>query len=496
MTKLKELYLKLPRIYRWGIPILLVVMIAGSVILAINGNTKTTTTTASTASMRTATATRGDLVIYATGTGTLISKNESSFGFSAAGKVTNVYVKVGDTVTTGQVLAEMDASSMETSYELARLSLANMTSPAAIATAEQALATDTATLDSAELTLKYYESPMVFSFQEKLAAAEVTLAAAKRAAEENPSEANNNSVTAAEKELSTMQKNLSWAMNDYYPNSYVPEQFTQKETDRSGVEKIIYVEDSKGNLVPYIIEPTQAELASYKAAYDLAKATVEEDQIYLAAIKGGDIPDDATGNNLASLINARVALATAEENLNGSKLIAPFNGTVTALSVQAGDTVGTGSIITIADLSQPYKLTVYLDETDWENVKVGYEADVTFDILPDQVVTGKIVELTPTLVNYMVSCVVELDSSVSANLPTGTAATVDVIGGRATNAVLVPLEAVREIATGTYAVFVVENGEPTLRTVEIGISDLTTVEVISGLEAGEVVTTGIVETNQ
>ncbi len=495
MTKLKERYLRLPQIYRWGIPILLVVMIAVSVVLAIKGNSKTETTAAATASMQTATATRGDLVIYATGTGTLISRNESSFGFSAAGKVTNVYVKVGDTVTAGQVLAEMDASSIETSYELARLSLANKTSPAAIATAEQTLATDTATLDSAKLTLKYYESPMVFSFQEKLAAAELTLAAAKKAAEENPSEANNNAVTVAEKELSTMQKNLTWAVHDYYPNSYVPEQFTQKETDRSGVEKIIYVEDAKGNLVPYIIEPTQAELAGYKAAYDLAKATVDEDQIYLAAIKGGEIPDDATGNNLASLINARVALATAEENLNGSKLIAPFNGTVTVLNVQAGDTAGTGSAITIADLSQPYKLTVYLDETDWENVKVSYEADVTFDILPDQVLTGKVVELTPTLVNYMVSCVVELNSSVSANLPTGTAATVDVIGGRATNAVLVPLEAVREITAGKYAVFVVENGEPTLRTVEIGISDLTTVEIISGLEAGEVVTTGIVETN-
>ena len=219
MTKLKERYLRLPQIYRWGIPILLVVMIAVSVVLAIKGNTKTETTAAATASMQTATATRGDLVIYATGTGTLISRNESSFGFSTAGKVTNVYVKVGDTVTAGQVLAEMDASSIETSYELARLSLANKTSPAAIATAEQTLATDTATLDSAKLTLKYYESPMVFSFQEKVAAAEVTLAAAKKAAEENPSEANNNAVTVAEKELSTMQKNLTWAVNDYYPNS-------------------------------------------------------------------------------------------------------------------------------------------------------------------------------------------------------------------------------------------------------------------------------------
>jgi HlyD family secretion protein len=41
---------------------------------------------------------------------------------------------------------------------------------------------------------------------------------------------------------------------------------------------------------------------------------------------------------------------------------------------------------------------------------------------------------------------------------------------------------------------VLEDGEPKLRVVEVGIMDFTYAEIISGLEVGDVVTTGIVET--
>jgi multidrug efflux pump subunit AcrA (membrane-fusion protein) len=82
------------------------------------------------------------------------------------------------------------------------------------------------------------------------------------------------------------------------------------------------------------------------------------------------------------------------------------------------------------------------------------------------------------------------------NFPVGLNATVDIIAGRAENAVLVPIEALRELDPGEYAVFVVENGEPKLRVVQVGLMDITLAEIISGLEAGEVVSTGIVQAVQ
>jgi HlyD family secretion protein len=97
----------------------------------------------------------------------------------------------------------------------------------------------------------------------------------------------------------------------------------------------------------------------------------------------------------------------------------------------------------------------------------------------------------------VVRAVVQLDPTSFTKPQTllvGLSASVEVIGSRAENAVLVPVEALRDLGDGQYAVFVMENGEPKMRVVEVGIMDYTYAEILSGLEAGETVTTGIVET--
>jgi len=81
-----------------------------------------------------------------------------------------------------------------------------------------------------------------------------------------------------------------------------------------------------------------------------------------------------------------------------------------------------------------------------------------------------------------------------SKLPIGSAAAVEVIGGRAESVLLVPVEALREASPGQYTVFVMVDGTPKLRVVEVGLQDLFYAEILSGLEIGDVVTTGIAET--
>ena len=164
-----------------------------------------------------------------------------------------------------------------------------------------------------------------------------------------------------------------------------------------------------------------------------------------------------------------------------------------------GDTVGTTAVITVADLSQQY-LEVFLDESDWASVSVGYPTEVIFDILPDSIFTGTVTQIDPGLYTESGSSVVraivqltDVDDK-TFNLPLGTSAAVDVIGGKATDAILIPIEALHDAGDGQYGVFVMTNGEPRLQLVEIGIKDLSSVEITSGLKQGDVVTTGIAET--
>jgi HlyD family secretion protein len=160
------------------------------------------------------------------------------------------------------------------------------------------------------------------------------------------------------------------------------------------------------------------------------------------------------------------------------------------------------TILTIADLSTS-NLIIYMDETDWQNVKVGYTAQATFDALPNEVFTGKVIQVYPSLTSIggstMIEGLVELDKTPtlgSDRLPLGVSASVDIIAAQAENVVLVPVEALHKLSSGNYAVFVMESEKPVLRTVTVGLRDDTFAEITSGLQAGEIITTGIVETNQ
>jgi multidrug efflux pump subunit AcrA (membrane-fusion protein) len=78
--------------------------------------------------------------------------------------------------------------------------------------------------------------------------------------------------------------------------------------------------------------------------------------------------------------------------------------------------------------------------------------------------------------------------------PIGLYGSVDIISGKAENAVLVTIDAIRDLGDGEYAVFVMENDEPVLRTVTVGLKDTTTAQIISGLQPGEIVSTGTMKT--
>ncbi|MEW5827732.1 MAG: efflux RND transporter periplasmic adaptor subunit [Chloroflexota bacterium] len=450
-----------------------------------------TETAAAAETLQTARVRQGDLILYASGTGTLIPAAEATFGFETSGQVTEILVKVGDEVEAGQVLALLDDTDALSSLASARRDLLELTSPLAVATARQQIAQAEDALDSARDTLAWQISPSVLTWEERVAEAEAALQKAK---DENASA---ETIAAAEQTLKQAQASLAYARNSY--QAYLEEYFVETETIMTrGGPQTVNVRDEEGNLV--INAPTELQIATARADYDLAGASLQEAQWYLSALLGEEIPEDATGASLVKLENAQAAYDKAQENLDATQLTAPISGTLMSFDVNVGDLVGTSAFATIADLSTPY-LEIYLDETDWDKIAVDYPVEVIFDALPDKIYTGVVTQVDPGLVSQqgtsLVHGYVKLDPSQGGlNLPTGMSAAVDVIGGRAEGAILVPVEALREISPGEYAVFVVENGEPVMRMVEVGLKDLLYAEIISGLQAGEVVSTGIVETGQ
>jgi multidrug efflux pump subunit AcrA (membrane-fusion protein) len=78
----------------------------------------------------------------------------------------------------------------------------------------------------------------------------------------------------------------------------------------------------------------------------------------------------------------------------------------------------------------------------------------------------------------------------------GLNATVNVINAQANNVLLVPVQALKLLEPGKYAVFVVQNGNLVFRPVVVGLMDQSYAEIKSGLQSGEVVSTGLAVTTQ
>jgi len=417
--------------------------------------------------IQTATVRRGNLVVAGSGTGTLVPNAELELSFSSGGLLTEVLVEVGDKVQAGDVLASVDNTDAQSQVAEAESDLR---------LAELQLAELTATPDAAEL-----------------AAAQYQLTSAQEALQDLLNGPSAQEIIIAQADLATAVAALQQAQSAYDGVSWRPDAAMSSQALELQSATADY-DRAKANYDIAMAPATEEEIAS-------ARANVAQAQASLNSLLNSATAADLETAQL-NVEQARRTLESAQSALEDTALTAPFAGTVTAVAASAGEMVGTSSMVTLADLSEP-SVEFYLDETDLELIAVGHEVEVTFDALPDAVFSGHVVRVDPALVDMegapAIQALAKLEpdeqqSDVLGTLPMGLNATVEVIAGSAENVLLVPVEALRELSPGEYAVFVVVDGEPQMRQVEVGLMDYTYAEIVSGLQQGDQVSTGTVAT--
>lgn len=416
--------------------------------------------------LQTAVASLGDLEIVASGTGSIVPAQQIGVGFDESGTLLELNVQEGDDVQAGDVLARLQTN--DTPETLA----------AQVAEADLAVIKAQNALDDLNANAEIARTQAlsdIATYSQEVRDAQYTLA--------------NYSMPAILQGLDTveafdqMKAALDEALAAFEPYKYYPQ---TDETRQGLLEKLNLAQSNYDAAVKrldyeYVLEVANANLANARQEYEKYQEGPAADELAEAQ---------------ATLNNARASLALVQEEQSVIDLKAPMDGTVLSVDAGVGESVSAASIITLADL-EPTTLEVYLDETDLDKVAAGYPVQVVFDALPDLTFTGQVTQVSKSLQELSgvqaIMALVTLDPSnpeTAISLPVGLNAAVDVIAGRATNAVLVPIEALRDLGGGEYAVFVVEDGQPKLRVVEVGLMDLTTAEIKSGLEAGEIVSTG------
>jgi HlyD family secretion protein len=141
--------------------------------------------------------------------------------------------------------------------------------------------------------------------------------------------------------------------------------------------------------------------------------------------------------------------------------------------------------ICLIDISE-IKMDGEIDETDIAKVKLGQEADIILDALPDKDVRGKITFISHAgtvqagVVSYKTTITLE---NPDEELRDGMSATADIIVESHEDVLLIPNRAIRG-SPGNYWVEVVTGEQTEKREIKIGLSDGMT-EVLSGLTEGE-----------
>ena len=206
----------------------------------------------------------------------------------------------------------------------------------------------------------------------------------------------------------------------------------------------------------------------------------------------------ADGTSLAKLRQVYLASENAHQAVENTRLLAPFSGTVVSLKVTPGQYANTSPVITLATLDDML-VKFYIDETDLPGVSAGNPVLYTFDAYPDTPLQGEVAMIESTMQTVDGSPVVvlwgALQMQAELTLLSGMSAEVEVITGEAHDALLLPVQALREIAPGSFAVFLVNpDGSLELTPVTVGLRDFASAQILSGLNAGDVVSTGTVET--
>ncbi len=468
---------------RWGVAAAaLLVLVGGG--LAFRGLSQSAQAAAEeTPTLQTATVRTGSLSLTASGSGTLIVGASVELGFGTQGTIASLSVEPGDAVDAGDVLAEQaDRETLEAAVTQAKLDLS---------AARLALQTlkDQAPLAQAQAKLAVAEA------QEALADAQSAWQY-----QQAGYRASSTTLKAAQAKLAVAQDNVDRAKGVYdsAPSSD-GERKAQAYLDYAAA--VQQYQSALASLNWYTGHPTETQQLELEANVAIAEARLTLAELEAKRLVDGLNPDELTAAELR-VSKAEVDLAQAETNLRSATVVAPFAGTVMEVRAEVGASVS-GAFITLADLNLA-TLDTYFDETDLDKVIVGNEVEVVFDALPDDVFTGRLVRVDPSLTQSqnagLLHAVAVLDGDNPQDLsrmPVGLNATVDLVAGRAENALLVPVEALREIDTDSFAVFVVSSdGSLELRPVKVGLRDLTWAEITSGLRAGEVVSTGLVETGE
>jgi HlyD family secretion protein len=429
---------------------------------------------------------RGDITLSVSGNGKIQTSREARLTFGSAGKVSNILVKEGDKVKTGDVLARLDTTSLELALKQAQMSLTQAEGTLLQAQLAQRGAENTLdnlknsgnSLKLALLNAQITRDTAKISLNAGVAAVDFTAADAELNAAKTWYEYVN-------KKLGEVTTNVdSWLLAFDVAKERLDVAQAAYDNALSGYDS------NQVNLKKKQLEAAELSvLMAQKNIDDLGKnVAIQELQVASSA--------QTVKQTQQAVELARQSVADAQKQLNEASVTAPFDGVVAAVLVKEGDMIPAPSMVptTVIQLIVPnsLELVIEVDEIDIPSVKLAQEAVVEIDALPDAVIKGRVNAIYPVpleqggIVLYKVKISLEVPENSGTMI--GMSASADIIAQKHGNVLIVSSRAITTNSQKQSVVKVqIDEKKSEERVVTVGLDDGLKAEIISGLSEGETV---------
>ena len=297
--------------------------------------------------------------------GRLVPNQSVYLAFLASGRVDQVLVKKGDTVTQGQVLARLG------DREQATAALAGAQAQGIAAQQAYDLLTRTASLQNAQAWQAYMN-------------AQKARAAAQLAWDHLNLNTIQTDIDTAQADVTSRQTDLENAQKDLDKYSQLP---TNNATRKSYEDKLNTAQINYDTAVQKL-ETLTNQRDSVNAALNAALAAEAESKRTYGNTRNG--PDtDQLALAQAQLDTAKAQAAAAHSALDNYDLKAPFAGTVANVNISSSQEVNPQTwAVALIDTSQWYVDTSDLTEMDVLKVSLGQSVILTADALPGFTMDG------------------------------------------------------------------------------------------------------------
>ena len=474
----------------------------------------------------------GDLSASASASGRLQAQKTADLSFTTQGRVAEVLVAVGDEVTAGQVLVQLDTADLQRNLLNAQQALliqesnlADLLIPptaAAIALQEANVANAQARLDA---LLAGPSAADVATAEANVRQAQASLNGAGSRLAQTNSGGSEADLLAAEQALVTAQDAARLAEERHrssFDCTYVAEsdtwdcvggsareeaarvQLLQAQADLAQAQERVDSLRAGGNTSS--IASNQASVASAQANLDAAQARLAKvlagpsaAEIATAeanlATAQANLADLLAGPSEAERVRQEVAVAqaqlnvqTAERNLAKATLTAPFAGLVTAVNATPGGQANGTMIQLVA--ADSYEVVLDVDEVDIGQISPSQPVLVTLEAWPEVELTAEVASIAPQasqssagIVSYEVFLALE---PTELPLLVGMTANAQLQTAERLNTLLVPNRAINaDREAGTYSVTLVVGEQMVETAVTIGLQDENFTEITSGLQEGD-----------